>query len=66
LTQIATLANFPERCGLAPESEHFDEEIRQLPYGKRPNVYRILFVIRGDTVHVLHVRHGSRRFLHED
>jgi plasmid stabilization system protein ParE len=66
LDAIETLADNPERCGLAPESEHFDEEIRQLLYGKRPHVYRVLFTIHGETVHVLHIRHGARRFLHEE
>jgi plasmid stabilization system protein ParE len=66
LDAIESLADFPERCSLAPESEHFTEEIRQLLYGKRRNTYRILFTIQGNTVHVLHIRHGSRRFLHEE
>jgi plasmid stabilization system protein ParE len=66
LDAIESLADFPRRCSLAPEDEHFDEEIRQLLYGKRRNVYRVLFTIRGNTVHVLHIRHASRRFLHEE
>jgi hypothetical protein len=27
---IASLANFPDRCSLAPETEHFPFEVRQL------------------------------------
>jgi plasmid stabilization system protein ParE len=57
---IASLANFPERCAFARENAFFPEDIRQLLYGKRGNVYRILFTITQDTVHVLHIRHGSR------
>ena len=57
---IASLANFPARCALAPENARFPIEVRQLLYGRKPHTYRILFTIRGDTVHVLHIRHGRR------
>lgn len=50
------------RCLLAPESAFFEEEIRQLIYGK----YRILFTIEGETVFVLRVRHGAREYLKPD
>ena len=63
---INALDQFPARCPLAPENEHFTEEIRQLLYGPRNDVYRILFTIQGDTVHVLHVRHGAQQYLTED
>lgn len=36
-------------------------KVRQLLYGRRPQVYRILFAIEGDVVQVLHIRHGRRR-----
>jgi plasmid stabilization system protein ParE len=57
---VASLSEFPRRCPLAPESVEFPFEVRQLLYGRKPNVYRILFTIEGDTVHVLHIRHGRR------
>ena len=60
---IRTLEDFPQRFPLARESKMFDVEIRQLVYGKRVGAYRILFTIREDAVHVLHVRHGRRRRL---
>lgn len=60
---IESLASFPERCSLAPESGVFAQEIRQLLHGRRGSVYRILFMIRRDAVHVLHVRHGARDYL---
>jgi hypothetical protein len=40
---IASLAELPTRCPLAPESALFPFEVRQLLYGRKPNVYRILF-----------------------
>jgi plasmid stabilization system protein ParE len=58
---IASLATFPERCHLAPENATFPFEVRQLLYGRKPHVYRILFTIESETVYVLHIRHGRRR-----
>jgi plasmid stabilization system protein ParE len=57
---VAGLAVMPKRWGLARESRHFDEDIRQALYGRRGGVYRILFVVRGDVVHVIHIRHAAR------
>jgi plasmid stabilization system protein ParE len=57
---IASLAEFPKRCSLAPESAAFPFEVRHLLYGHPPHVYRILFTIETKTVHVLHIRHGRR------
>lgn len=48
------------------ESQEFDEDIRQMLYGKRPHIYRVLFVVRGDVVYVLHVRHGARTSFRRD
>jgi plasmid stabilization system protein ParE len=58
---IASLASLPSRCLVAPESRDAPVEVRQLLYGRRPHVYRILFAIEGDVVQVLHIRHGRRR-----
>jgi plasmid stabilization system protein ParE len=58
---IASLAEFPMRCPLAPESSAFPFEVRQLLYGHPPHVYRILFTIEHETAYVLHIRHGRRQ-----
>src|ERR1700692_1850999 len=58
---IASLSTFPERCPLAPEDARFPFQVRQLLYGRKPHVYRILFTLEGETVHVLHIRHGRRK-----
>jgi len=58
---IATLASFPERCPLAPETGRFPFEVRQLLYGRKPHAYRILFTIEGEVVKILHIRHGRRK-----
>ena len=65
LEVIFSLDTFPERCPLAPESEFFNSEIREIFHGRRQNKYRILFTVSENEVHVLHVRHGARLVLGE-
>ena len=65
LEVVFSLANFPERCPLAPESRHLKKEIRQILHGHRQHKYRILFDIVADEVRILHVRHGARLALGE-
>lgn len=61
MNMLATLQEKPRRSALAIENDVFPEEVRQLLYGKKQQtVYRILFVIREDTVYILHVRHGRQ------
>jgi plasmid stabilization system protein ParE len=62
---IASLAEFPERCPLAPENAVFPFEVRHLLHGRKPHVYRILFTIKDETVYVLHIRHGRRQPLRQ-
>jgi len=63
LATIRTLANNPERCPLADEATDLGLELRELLYGRRRNVYRILFTIDGQTVNVLRVRHSAQNRL---
>ena len=60
-TAIRSLTTLPSRCPMAPESRESSVEVRQLLYGRRPHVYRILFGIEGNVVNVFHVRHARRR-----
>jgi len=39
---IASLGELPKRCPLAPENSRFPFEVRQLLYGRKPHIYRIL------------------------
>jgi plasmid stabilization system protein ParE len=55
-----SLQQVPRRCPVVPELSAPTLEIRKLLYGRRRNVYQILFTIREDTAHILHVRHGAR------
>jgi len=63
---VLSLEHMPARCPLAPEDSEFEEEIRELLYGKRQHRYRILFTIRAQTVIILHIRHGARDYLSPD
>jgi len=48
---IASLAEFPKRCPLAPENRVLRFEVRDLLYGHKPHMYRILFTIDRTMVH---------------
>ncbi len=63
---IDTLEINPARCALAEESDAFPEEVRQLLFGKRRAAFRILFVVRDHTVHVLRIVRGARLSLKPD
>jgi plasmid stabilization system protein ParE len=58
---VDTLETRPERCSLAAEAEDIGREIRELLFGRRRGQYRILFEIRGRTVHILRVWHSARK-----
>jgi plasmid stabilization system protein ParE len=57
---IQSLDTMPRRAPLAFENDLFREELRQLLYGKRGRVYRILFTIQDNEVQVLFVRHSAQ------
>jgi len=58
---LDSLTASPERCGLAPENDAVEPEIRQFVYGRRSGVYRVLFTVTGSEVRVLHIRHAARQ-----
>ena len=67
LKAVFSLAEMPERCALAPEAEFLGLELRQLLYGRRSGVYRIVFRVEHGpepVVRVLAIRHGARQPLH--
>lgn len=53
---ILGLATSADRCGPAYEDRYFREQIRHRLYDS----YKVLFTIRGEVVHVLHIRHQSQ------
>ena len=56
---VFSLDEHPARAPIIPE----DDSPRHLLYGRKPNVYRIIYVIdeRNRVVTVLHIRHGARK-----
>jgi plasmid stabilization system protein ParE len=60
LDALNSLADNPKRCSLAAEARKLSLEIRQLLYGRRRS-YRALFLVREQSVVVLHIRHTARR-----
>jgi hypothetical protein len=60
MAKIDTLEMQPLRCPLALEAAELGIELRELHFGRRRGVYRILFTVQGRTVHVLHIRHSAR------
>src|SRR5271156_5313130 len=56
---VFSLDEHPARAPVIPE----DDSLRHLLYGRKPNVYRIIYAInqRDRVVTVLHIRHGARK-----
>jgi plasmid stabilization system protein ParE len=56
---ILTLEKLPRRCPSTRENL----QLRNLLYGHKPHVYRVIYRIleKQKQVEVLHVRHGARR-----
>ena len=64
---IQTLDHLPERCPYAPENGLWgSEELRQLLFQDYPSKYRIIFTVTKSSVRILNIRHGARRYLHEE
>ena len=53
---ITSLRETPTRWPVSMESSAFDVEVRELLFGKKRNVYRILFSVHQDRVNILRVR----------
>ena len=65
LTAVLTkLEGDPHRYPAA-EEETFGPDFRELLYGRKPHVYRVLFSIHGGTVYVHRVRHAAQDRLGE-
>ena len=56
LAAAESLAIFPVRCAIIPESEE-DTIFRHLIFGK----YRIIFRVEDETVYIVHVRHQKQK-----
>jgi toxin ParE1/3/4 len=56
---ILGLREMPNRNPATPENKR----LRHLLYGRKPNVYRVIFRVRQKArcVDILHIRHGARQ-----
>jgi plasmid stabilization system protein ParE len=58
---VAKLGTQPDRHPIAQdETEQLGITLRQMLYGRRPDVFRILFSVEGDIVTLHYVRHTAR------
>ncbi|SRR5579871_6383083 len=60
LTAFKSLETNPERCPFADEAHELGLDLRQLLYGRRQRIYRILFTIDGNMVMIHRVRHAAQ------
>jgi mRNA-degrading endonuclease RelE of RelBE toxin-antitoxin system len=60
---VYTLEAGPNRCPTVPEARKVKRQLRQLLYGAKPHVYRVIFEVdeRRHCVWVLTIRHGDRK-----
>lgn len=65
IERVESLSSNPQRCPNSPEADFLGIPLRELLFGKRRGVYRILFTIEGRSVRIHTIRHGARRFLDE-
>jgi plasmid stabilization system protein ParE len=56
---VLSLEELPNRCPVT----HEKSQLRQLLYGHKPHVYRVIYRVleRQKRVEVLHIRHGARQ-----
>jgi len=56
---LLTLEENPARCPITRE----DARLRNLLYGKKPHIYRVIYRLdeKNDEVDILHIRYGARR-----
>ncbi len=58
---LDAIARMPASYAIAPEATAFRMDIREMHYGKSPQVYRAFFVVRKQKIHVLHIRHAAQQ-----
>ena len=60
MARLEMLATHPERYPLAHEAADLSIELREMLFGRKRHVYRILFTIDGQTVNIHRVRHSAQ------
>ena len=58
---LAGLGQHPQKYAIAAEEELQYHEVREMLFGRRKNVYRVLYRVESDTVRILAIIHGRRK-----
>ena len=58
---IESLSERPLRCPVIGRLSKGVVQVRRLLYGTYPHIYKVYFALDGETVSILHIRHGARR-----
>lgn len=61
LVTAKSLERLPDRCPVSRESARVFFEVRELLFGRKPYVFRILFTIDGETVRILRIVRAQKR-----
>jgi toxin ParE1/3/4 len=59
---VEGLATLSHRCPIAPEAQRANRELRNLLYGNKPHIYRVIYEVDEPNrlIKVFHIRHGAR------
>jgi plasmid stabilization system protein ParE len=58
---VHSLSELPDRCAVARHLSTPSDTVRQMMYGRYPHVYKVYYHIVGQSVEIMHIRHGARR-----
>lgn len=58
---LTRLRRSPQRCPRAKEYRKTDVDLREFHFGRRPYVFRVIFVIDDHIVRILRIRRAQRR-----
>jgi toxin ParE1/3/4 len=63
---IRGLREDPGRYPEADEAGNLNVDLREMLFGRRPHIYRVLFSIKVDTITIHRIRHAARDRIDED
>ena len=62
-SHVLGLASTASMWAAAAENRKCSKDLRESHFGSNPNVFRVLFYIQGDQLHVIRVLRAQHRFL---
>jgi hypothetical protein len=60
---IGTLETRADGYPLAPENRRSPVKLQQMQFGRRANIYRVIYFVTPDAVYVVRILRAQRRFL---